>query len=225
MHDFWNDWPRVIRGHEDTGADNSQSNEDPNIDDEDPDNASGDPSNQEQSDNTGSGGKTAEDFANLEKALQAERRNNKRLDREVRRLQAAQGQKQETENEDIEAERQKSQAAQARAEKLAAGLLRRDIDSAIREAARELKFIDVEDAIAGVDRSAIIADQDDEDPTDIDVDNDSVLKAVKALAAKKSHFIRKGTDDGEPTGNPNGGSRKRNKATAEEAYRAHYPSL
>jgi hypothetical protein len=223
--DFWSLWPGVILGREgDEDADNGNSQGD-----EDPDNGDGtdgnssDSSNQEQTQTEGTE-KTAEDFAKLEKALAAERRNNKKLERENRRLSSTSTQKAEEENQDIEAERQKSQAAQAKAEKLAAGLLRRDIDNAIRQAARSLKFIDEEDAVAGVHREDIIADQDDEDPTDIEVDLDSVTRAVKALAAKKPHFLNRGTDDGEPTGSARGGSRKP-KPTTEEQLREHYPAL
>lgn len=224
-HDFWNLWPEVISGREgdEDGANGDNSGGDG---DEDEDLDEGDP-NGDSNTNTDNAksAKTDEDFANLERALAAERRQNKAKDRELRKLQAAQGQKQETENEDLETTKRSLQATQAKAEKLAAGLLKRDLESAITKAARDAKFIDVDDAINGIDRTDLVYDQDDEDPTDIDIDFDSVVKAVKALAAKKPHFLVKGTDDGEASGSPMGGSRRRTKKSDEDALREHYPSL
>lgn len=222
MNDFWNLWPEVIFGREgDDGADDS-SNEDGGDEDEDD---SGEESGDESTDDTNKDAdKSKDDIAELQKALAAERRVTKKLERENRRLAASKETKDAEKDESLEETKQSEQAAIARAEKLAAGLLKRDIDSAIKEAARELKFLDVEDALNLVDRSKIVADQDDEDPTDIDIDEDSVKAAVKALAARKPHFLNKGTDDGEATGSQFGGSRKAKKQS-EDAFKELYPSL
>jgi hypothetical protein len=88
-----------------------------------------------------------------------------------------------------------------------------------------MKFLDADDAIAGVDRSLIDADQDDEDPTDILVNEETVRAAVKALAARKPHFIRTGTEDGEPTGSPFGGRKGGSKKSSEDTLRDLYPAL
>lgn len=222
MNDFWNQWPGVILGAE--GDEDDPNKSDPpegeeDEDEDDPDNPDGN-EGEDESDK----GKSAEDLAAIQRALDAERRITKRQERELKRLRAAQGAKETEKNETLEETQQREQAANARAEKLAAGLLKRDIDTAIKEAARELKFIDVEDALNGVDRSKIVFDQDDEDPTDIDIDEDTVKAAVKALATKKPHFLNKGTDDGEATGSQFGGSRKPKK-TSDEALKELYPSL
>lgn len=218
MNDFWNQWPWVIRGAEGE-ADDPPAEDDPD-DPDDPDEEEDDP----EAEADKAEAKSKEDFAAVQKALEAERRIVKRLERENRRYKATQDAKTTEKDESLEATQREAQAAQAKAEKLAAGLLTRDINAAIAEAARELKFLDVEDALNGVDRSKIVSDQDDEDPTDIDIDIDSVKSAVKALATRKPHFLNKGTDDGEATGSQFGGSRKK-KQQDEEALRDLYPSL
>lgn len=216
--DFWSLWPGVILGHE--GDENADDQSDSGDNDDDDSNDDGDVDDQGQSSSEGE-----TDLDKVTKALAAERRNSKRLERELRKANNEKAAVKQAESETIEEARTREAAANSRAEKLAAGILKRDIDNAIRDQARELKFIDVEDAVNGVDRTKITFDQDDEDPSDIDIDLDTVKSVVKALAAKKKHFIRIGTDDGEPTGSAHGGSRKRKTATAEEAYAQHYPNL
>lgn len=218
-HDYWNAWPTKIRGAEgdgDQGGDDSSDSGDDDSDDTD-DEGNDDSGNTEPQ-------PTAEDIARLQQALAKERRDNKRLTRENNRLTATK--QQETTEEMTEVQRAKAaeQTAQAKADRLAAGLLRRDIDSAIRAEAEKLKFLDPTDAIDGVDRSSIIYDQDDEDPTDIAIELATVQAAVKALATRKPHFISRGTTDGDPTGSSMGGS-KGSKRSSEDALRAAYPSL
>ena len=98
------------------------------------------------------------------------------------------------------------------------------VAKAIEDEAKKQKFIDPSDAINGVDRSKLVYDQDDEDPTDIDIDLTSVVAEVKRLAASKPHFITRGTDDGEPSGSGFGGSKKQKKSS-EDQMRELYPSL
>lgn len=218
--DFWGRWPGVILGHEDPDAagDSSDSSE------EDPE-GEGETGSTDSTDSTGETSGEETDLEKLQKALNAERRNSKKLERELRKERNVKAAVSQEENDTVEEAKQREAAALARSEKLAAGILKRDIDSAIREAAREAKFIDVEDAVNGVDRTKITFDQDDEDPTDIDIDLTTVSTVVKALAAKKQHFIRKGTNDGEATGSAHGGTRRRKTQTPEEVYAERYPSL
>jgi hypothetical protein len=222
MNDFWSQWPGVILGAE---GEDPKPGENPEEDPEDPEDPEGDPDDKGEADADKPEGKSAADFAALQKALSAERRLNTKLTRENSKLAATKETKEAEKDETIEEAKQKELAATQRAEKLAAGLLKRDIDTAIKEAARDLKFLDVEDALNGVDRSKIVADQDDDDPTDIEIDEDTVKAAVKALATRKPHFLNSGTDDGEATGSQFGGSKRRTKADEEAALREYYPSL
>lgn len=221
--DFWNLWPRVILFREGEEGDGGNSSEE-NSEDEDPDDE-GDPENSNDDSPKTASGKTDKDFEELQNALAKERRANKVKERQLRAATVTKTTKEAEENETLEDAKKREAASNSKVEKLAAGILKRDIDSKIRQAARDLKFIDVEDAVNGVDRSAIVFDQDDEDPSDVDVDEDTVKAVVKALSVKKPHFINRGTSDGDPTGNPHGGSRRKKKQTDEEELMEHYPSL
>ena len=219
MHDdYWNQWPGVILGAEDDddGSDPNEGN-DSDSDDEDDDSNEGDQGNEGNQ-------PSADDVAALQRALQAERRNNKRLTRENNRFKASQDRQNNDEANELEETRTKLQESTSRTEKLAAGLLSRDLNKAIEDEAKKQNFIDPSDAINGVDRLKLVYDQDDEDPTDIDIDLASVVAEVKRLAASKPHFISRGTDDGEPSGSGFGGSKKQKK-NSEDQMRELYPSL
>lgn len=125
---------------------------------------------------------------------------------------------------EIEQAQIREQKATERSEKLAAGFVRTTLDAAIERAARDQKFIDPTDAIEGVDRKSIEYSQDDDEPDKVQVDMKSVEKAVKALATKKSHFIRTGTDDGDATGGQfgRGGQKKK---TSDDTLKDKYSAL
>ena len=219
MHDdYWNQWPGVILGAEDDGnGSDPNGGNDSDSDDEDDDSNEGDQGNEGNQ-------PSADDVAALQRALQAERRNNKRLTRENNRFKASQDRQNNDEANELEETRTKLQESTSRTEELAAGLLSRDLNKAIEDEAKKQNFIDPSDAINGVDRLKLVYDQDDEDPTDIDIDLASVIAEVKRLAASKPHFISRGTDDGEPSGSGFGGSKKQKK-NSEDQMRELYPSL
>ena len=126
---------------------------------------------------------------------------------------------------EIEQAQIRERQATERAEKLAAGFVRTSIDAAIEKAARDMKFIDPSDAVSGVERKNIEFTQDDDDPSRVEVDLKTVTAAVKALAARKAHFISSGTDDGEPTGGQFGRGNQQKKKTSEETFKEKYPAL
>ncbi|AVR56909.1 scaffolding protein [Microbacterium phage Triscuit] len=216
---FWNLFPGVILGAEGESEDSENESEEEEEEEEEED------SNSDADADKDKGKDPEKDIAALQKALNAERRLAKKLDRENRKLKAGKTEESEQEQADLETERNRSREATQKAEKLAAGLLQRDLNAAIEKAARAAGFLDPDDAIAGVDRTKIDFDQDDEDPTDIDIDEDTVKAAVKALATKKPHYLTRGTEDGDATGSPFGGSRKKGKKTDADTYRELYPSL
>lgn len=216
--DFWNLFPGVILGAEE--AEHEDDPDEGEDEDEDLDEDS-------EEDEDEPKGPTQEDFDKLQKALKAERRNNRRLDRENKRLASKNEPATEPKPEDKptdESAKNRELEAVSRAEKLSAGILARDINDAIRKAATKLNFLDPEDAVAGVDRTKIEYDQDDEDPTDIDIDLDTVTAAVKKLASKKPHYLSRGTEDGGSTGSRFGG-KKKSKKTEDDALRDMYPGL
>lgn len=220
---FWSLFAGVILGAEgdgDDGADDGDDGDDDGDDSDDGDNDDNDGDDKGDKDKA----PTQADIDALKAALEKERRLNKRLNRRQTIEQKNKSAEDNKEQEDLASAQNREREATAKAEKLAAGLLQRDINSVIEKIARDLKFLDPDDAIAGVDRSIIESDQDDEDPTDILVNEETVRDAVKALAAKKPHFIRTGTDDGEPTGSPFGGRRGKKKSSDDE-LRDLYPAL
>lgn len=156
----------------------------------------------------------------LKKALETERRERKRLERDAKTRQDADEEAELKTKTEVEQANIREQKATEKAAKLAQGMLRTSLNAAIAKAASN--FIDPNDAIDGVDRSAFSFTQDEDDPSEITIDVKTVEKAVKDLATKKPHYLKTGTDDGEPSGS---NFRRQKKATGDEAYKEHYPSL
>ena len=160
----------------------------------------------------------------LKAALEAERKRAAAAEKRAKAAEKEKADRELAEKSDLEQSQVREQRATERAEKLANGLLQRDLNDAIRTAAVAAGFIDPSDAIDGVERAKLVYEQDGEDPTNITIDQKTVEAAVKALATKKPHFIKSGTDDGDPTGSQFGGSRKK-KTTTDDELRKKYPAL
>lgn len=218
--------PEFYFGHE--GEENGQGDQTSNSGD--------DPDKQGEDSQDNSNGSTTDadddddkdkdkDPAGLKSALAAERRRAKAAERELNRLKKAEEDKKSADEDAVAHAQKKEQEAQDRINKLSAGFLQRELDSALREAATKAGFIDPADAIDGVDRNSLTYEQDDENPADIDIDEKSVEKAVKALAAKKPHFIKTGTDDGDKTGGGFGGGNSGDRKDKDAALKAKYSAL
>jgi hypothetical protein len=160
----------------------------------------------------------------LKTALAKERRRAKALERENRQFKTAQEEAALADASELEKAQAKLTKAEERNKTLAQGLLTRDINAAIRAEAEKLQFVDVTDALAGVDFSQLNYTQDADDPTDISIDLRTVTAAVKGLASKKPHFIKSGTTDGQPTGSQFGGSQQK-KSTDASDLKSIYPGL
>ncbi len=112
---------------------------------------------------------------------------------------------------------------------LAKNLATQTIHTAIKNAADKLGFIDSEDALSVAKN--IEVDQDDEDPTQVEVDEAEVLAEVKALAKKKPHLLgkkstKKRVVSGSTAKSTNRTRQKRStKSTRESELRSRYPSL
>lgn len=173
------------------------------------------------------------DLAGLKDAITKERSNakdtSKRLkaiekeNAALKRAQQAVADKDKTELEKL----QKAQAeSTTRLASLAAGYLKTRVDAAIEREARAQKFIDPEDAILQVDRSRLEVEQDEDDPSKVEIDGKSVKNAVKALAEKKKHLIGTGEGgDGGSSGSRFGGGNKDKTKATEEELRRKYPAL
>lgn len=160
----------------------------------------------------------------LKSALDAERAKSKAAEKKATALQKEKDAKDLADKSEIEQAQIRAEKAEEKATKLAAGYVRDALNGAIKDAANKLKFLDVTDALDGVDRSKLTYEQDEDDPTEVSIDLKILEKEVKALAQRKPHFLEKGTEDGGPTGGQFGGSKKKQK-TPSDTYKERYPSL
>lgn len=217
---YWLQSGVIFRGAEGEDDDNSGEGE-----------GEGEGNNDGEDDPDDEGGeippKDSEDTTSLNKALREERANRKKAEREKKALERKLAQAQGKDTPDIERLTQERDAHATRVQKLAEGFKRSAINLAIERAALEAGFSDPEDAVLLVDRSAIDVDQDEDEPDQVDVDKDSVKRAVKALADKKKHLLRPaGSGDGQRTGGQhNGGKKPPTKAEREAELRTRYKHL
>lgn len=189
-----------------------------------------------------------EELTGLKTALKKERearkiaqKNLRNLQSEVENLKKAQ-KGAEGQAEDAETKKQ-ADAAAAKLERLALGFQRNAVDTALTRALQDPKlpkFTDPDDVLRLVDREGIDTDQDDDDPSRVEVDEDDVRRAIKALAKRKPHLLVKKEEESESSssgGGGGGGDRrtgrfsggKNSGQTAEAARRAElerkYPAL
>lgn len=210
-------------GEEDAGSDSSDSSNESGSSSNEAGGAAGSSSDDDSQDSSHD---DANDDATkgLKRALEAERRENKANKKELARLAKAEEDRALADKTEVEQATIRAERATERANKIAAGLVTRDLNDAIKAAAEKLNFIDTSDALEGVDRKELTVEQDEEDPTNITIDLKQIERLVKDLATKKPHFLTRGTDDGEPSGSQFGNKQQKKKSSA-DAYKDAYPSL
>ena len=216
-----NELPHWLRGliivgrEEDEGDDNSEENSDEDQDNEGDDDEDKDKGSEEE-------GSPEERLAALEVALEKERKLRRQAERDARKAKKSTKPPEQKKAEDDEVQ-QRLTAAETRTARLAQGFLDSKVEAAVLAEARKQGFIDPTDALINDVLKEVDADQDDEDPTDVEVDQESVVDAVKALARKKKHLV------GEGTSKVKSGSKFRGKGGedkgSEAALTEHYPSL
>jgi hypothetical protein len=163
-----------------------------------------------------------DDLEELKAALKKEREEH-RKERKLRRKAERDARKKQTQDKDeaddkdLEAAKERVRQSEEKTKKLGTRLLNRERDAAILEAAREAGFIDPTDALTDKIRAAVEYDQDDEDPSDIEIDEDSAAEAVEKLAKQKKHLLKSADDDEEPEErerrSTRSGSRRRKKTS------------
>lgn len=167
-------------------------------------------------------GQADDDLAELKKALRDERQKRRKAEREARQAKTATADKEDKENAEEAA--QKLQAAEEKTKRLATRLRKTEVERAVIEAATKAGYIDPTDALTDAVLREIDVDQDEDDPSDIEVDLDSVTDAVKDYAAKKKHLIGQGTP-----GSRSGSKLKKKKGDSgkltDQKLQATYPSL
>lgn len=222
-----NELPEWLRNAIICGADGEDDNEGENDPDPDDDSDDGDDGTNEGDD----GAPRPEDpTVKLRSALDKERKlrreeRKKRIAAEREAKAKADTEASKEEAADLKKAQEELAAASEKTSKLAARLLKKEVNDAILAEARAQKFIDPTDALVETVISEVDVDQDDEDPADIDIDEASVKAAVKKLADKKKHLISvSGTQ--EPSGGRfnrrQGGDKEK---TSEQKLRETYPSL
>jgi hypothetical protein len=153
------------------------------------------------------------------------KREKKAADKELAKLKKAAEDADLKDKSEVEQAKTRAERAEKAAERLAEGYVKLHVNSALEKAARKANFKDPDDALAMIKLSDIGVEQDEDDPSDVDVDEKSVTDAIKALARRKPHLISDGTDDGEPSGSPHGRGGRRNRKDADEELATRYPSL
>lgn len=182
----------------------------------------------EGEDGDGTAKQTPSEAEALREALRKERKLRRVAEREQKKLSREKESTEKKEAEDATAAQKRAEESEAKTQRLASRLLNNSVRDAVLAEANKLKFIDASDALTddvlSIARDA--ADQDEDDPSIIEIDTDAIKDAVKQLAEKKKHLIAK-PNDGTPsasritskTGTPDG------EKTAEQKLLDEYPSL
>lgn len=161
----------------------------------------------------------------LKRALAAERAANKKNSRELKKLRRAQEEAGAKDKTEVEQATEKATKAEEKAAKLATRLRKEAVDNLITKHASKLKFRDIDDALALINRGDIEVDQDEDDPDEIEVDEATVVAALTALKTKKPHLIAV-DGEGNSTGHSGAGRTGGNKGEmSEEELKTLYPSL
>ena len=186
-------------------------------------------SEEEESEEETSGDEDRPDVEGLKSALAKERKSRREAERELkkqRRTQLEQQQSKDQEQDEVKRIQAERDTERSKSEKLAERLQNVAVDSAIMKYAGD-QFADLDDVLKLIDRVDIDVDQDDEDPSSVTVDDESVKDAVKKLAKSKPHLLKVTPEGGNRTGSEFGGGTKSGKkdALSEEALMAQYPAL
>jgi pyruvate/2-oxoglutarate dehydrogenase complex dihydrolipoamide acyltransferase (E2) component len=132
-----------------------------------------------------------------------------------------------------EAEEERRKSAE-REKRLATRVATQAVDTVIIRLAPSFGFMDVDDAVRLVNRKDVDVDQDDDDPAIIDVDEDDVKRALRALAKSKPHLLKPkegkkedegGGGDGKPKTGSKFNSKKDKNATNLEDLKKRFPAL
>lgn len=204
----------TIRGFEDETPEQKAAREAAEAEADDDDDDDGDNSGKDK----------AENNDGLKSALAKERKAAKDAQRA---LKAAQKRLDELDSKDkSDTDKAKDEASKATAlnAKLALRLRTTAVDNAIIQLAGSLNFRDVDDALQLVNRELIEIEQDDDDPSEIDLDKASVKAALEKLAKAKPHLIA-AEGQGEKSGSKFNGKKQSTKDADEEALRKLYPAL
>ena len=160
----------------------------------------------------------------LKSALRKERNLRKKEERDRKALAKRLDELDSKEKSETDKAKEDASKAESKAQRLAVALKTTAVDNAIIKAAGKLKFRDIDDALKLVNREEIDVEQDEEDPSQVDLDEESVKSALETLAKTKPHLIlADGQED--KSGSKFAGSRKSQKDMDEDALIEKFPAL
>lgn len=168
---------------------------------------------------------TEEEVAGLKSALQKERATAKENAKRLAAFEKAQQEKEDAEKSEIQRLTDQSTRASEKLQKLAAGYRSSKVEAAIIKAAGDAKFTDPTDALRPEVLAAIGVEQDEDDPTRVTVDEDSVKAAIKELAKAKPHYLAQQQKTTAPSGSKFGGNNNTQAPSQEQQLRQLYPAL
>jgi hypothetical protein len=174
------------------------------------------------------GAGASEDVSGLKSALQKEREEKKALEKELKTFRKSKEDRELAEKTEVDQATTKARKAEEKAAKLAEGFRKNAVNQAILKAAGAAKFRDPSDALRPEVLAAVGVEQDEDDPTEITIDEKSVTEAIKKLARSKPHYLA--TEDKQrqtpKSGSQFGGSGNQSNLTADEqALAKKYPAL
>lgn len=166
-----------------------------------------------------------DDTTGLKSALQKERADRKAMEKKLQAFEKAQREAEDKEKTEIQRLTDQGSASTAKLQKLADGFRKNQVESAIVKAATDAKFTDPTDALRSEVIAAIGVEQDEDDPTQVTVDEATVLAAIKKLAKDKPHYLATTKKVLPPSGSKFGGNQTPQQQTQEQMLRAQYPAL
>lgn len=206
----------VIRGFDDPKKKDGKDEESEESDDEEED--------EEEEDDKGGQGTNKPDTDGLTSALRKERKARRDLEKEVKALRKKTEDAEGKEKSDADKAKDEASKATTKAQKLAEKLKIAAVDNAVTKLAGKLKFRDIDDALALVNREEIDVEQDEDEPDLVEIDMKTVEEALKDLAKRKPHLIV-AEGQGSPSGGKFGGGRKSQQDMDEETLAKTYPAL
>lgn len=125
----------------------------------------------------------------LKSALEKERAERKKLEKDLKALQKSEQARADAEKSEIQRATDSEKATAAKVEKLAAGFRSNAVESAILRAAATAKFRDPSDALRPEIIAAVGVEQDEDDPSKVEIDEATVTEAIKKLAKDRPHYV------------------------------------
>lgn len=166
-----------------------------------------------------------EDTTGLKSALEKERADRKALEKRVKAYEKAQQEKDDAEKTEVQRLADQNSTASQKVAKLAAGFRKTAVEAAIVKAAGKANFTDPTDALRQEVIEAIGVEQDEDDPTQVTIDEASVTEAIKQLARAKPHYLGQQKTPPPPSGSKFGGNNNNHTPAMEQQLAARYPAL